>query len=84
MQAFSAYYFVMNFLNLTDTSVPLDTVKNAMARYCATPWDQVGTFVLHTQRHMHARALDEAGQLKQQNSKKRFTGRKKIASTPKT
>lgn len=39
--AFSAYYFVMNFLNLTDTSVPLQSVKEALARYCATPWDKV-------------------------------------------
>lgn len=39
--AFSAYYFVMNFLNLTDTSIPLETVKERIARYCATPWDQV-------------------------------------------
>lgn len=37
--AFSAYYFVMNFLNLTDTSVPLESVKQALSRYCATPWD---------------------------------------------
>uniref|UniRef100_A0A3Q1GSE4 Ectonucleoside triphosphate diphosphohydrolase 1 n=1 Tax=Acanthochromis polyacanthus TaxID=80966 RepID=A0A3Q1GSE4_9TELE len=53
--AFSAYYFVMNFLNLTDTSIPLDTVKDKLARYCATPWDEVsylaeycfsGTYIL--------------------------------------
>uniref|UniRef100_A0A3B4AXB7 Ectonucleoside triphosphate diphosphohydrolase 1 n=1 Tax=Periophthalmus magnuspinnatus TaxID=409849 RepID=A0A3B4AXB7_9GOBI len=37
--AFSAYYFVMNFLNLTDTSVPLQSVKEALARYCSTPWE---------------------------------------------
>lgn len=37
--AFSAYYFVMNFLNLTDTSVPLESVKEALSRYCATPWE---------------------------------------------
>uniref|UniRef100_A0A3Q1FAS5 Ectonucleoside triphosphate diphosphohydrolase 1 n=1 Tax=Acanthochromis polyacanthus TaxID=80966 RepID=A0A3Q1FAS5_9TELE len=43
--AFSAYYFVMNFLNLTDTSIPLDTVKDKLARYCATPWDEIK---LHT------------------------------------
>ncbi|KAK7918860.1 hypothetical protein WMY93_010144 [Mugilogobius chulae] len=39
--AFSAYYFVMNFLNLTDTSVPLQSVKEALARHCATPWDTI-------------------------------------------
>lgn len=39
--AFSAYYFVMNFLNLTDTSVPMETVKEKLRRYCATPWNQV-------------------------------------------
>ncbi|KAM6963983.1 ectonucleoside triphosphate diphosphohydrolase 1 isoform 1-T1 [Tautogolabrus adspersus] len=43
--AFSAYYFVMNFLNLTDTSIPLDTVKEKLTRYCATPWSQI------TQQH---------------------------------
>lgn len=32
----------MNFLNLTDTSVPLDTVKQELAKFCSTPWDQVG------------------------------------------
>uniref|UniRef100_A0AAV2LF73 Ectonucleoside triphosphate diphosphohydrolase 1 n=1 Tax=Knipowitschia caucasica TaxID=637954 RepID=A0AAV2LF73_KNICA len=37
--AFSAYYFVMKFLNLTDTSVPLQSVKEALARLCATPFD---------------------------------------------
>ncbi|XP_033840880.1 ectonucleoside triphosphate diphosphohydrolase 1 isoform X1 [Periophthalmus magnuspinnatus] len=39
--AFSAYYFVMNFLNLTDTSVPLQSVKEALARYCSTPWETI-------------------------------------------
>ncbi|KAM3592483.1 uncharacterized protein V6R79_019698 [Siganus canaliculatus] len=39
--AFSAYYFVMNFLNLTDTSIPLETVKEKIALYCATPWKQI-------------------------------------------
>ncbi|XP_060950714.1 ectonucleoside triphosphate diphosphohydrolase 1 [Limanda limanda] len=39
--AFSAYYFVMNFLNLTDTSIPLETVKERLSRYCATPWNQI-------------------------------------------
>lgn len=39
--AFSAYYFVMNFLNLTDTSTPLDTVKEKLKTYCSTPWSQI-------------------------------------------
>uniref|UniRef100_H3CB79 Ectonucleoside triphosphate diphosphohydrolase 1 n=1 Tax=Tetraodon nigroviridis TaxID=99883 RepID=H3CB79_TETNG len=39
--AFSAYYFVMDFLNLTDTSLPLETVKRELARYCSNSWDQV-------------------------------------------
>lgn len=41
--AFSAYYYVMNFLNLTDTSVriPLEDVKEKLKRYCATNWDQI-------------------------------------------
>lgn len=39
--AFSAYYFVMNFLNLTDTSVPLESVKEALSRYCAKPWETI-------------------------------------------
>lgn len=32
----------MNFLNLTDTSMPLEAVKLELARYCSTPWNQVG------------------------------------------
>ncbi|XP_042363620.1 ectonucleoside triphosphate diphosphohydrolase 1 isoform X2 [Plectropomus leopardus] len=43
--AFSAYYFVMNFLNLTDTSVPLESVREKLTSYCATPWSQI------TQQH---------------------------------
>uniref|UniRef100_A0A3P9IVQ7 Ectonucleoside triphosphate diphosphohydrolase 1 n=1 Tax=Oryzias latipes TaxID=8090 RepID=A0A3P9IVQ7_ORYLA len=39
--AFSAYFFVMNFLNLTDTSVPLKTVMQKLSDYCATPWTQI-------------------------------------------
>ncbi|KAM3859457.1 ectonucleoside triphosphate diphosphohydrolase 1 [Diretmus argenteus] len=39
--AFSAYYFVMKFLNLTDTSIPLETVKEKLAHYCSTPWPEV-------------------------------------------
>lgn len=32
----------MKFLNLTDTSRPLEEVKQELARYCSTPWNQVG------------------------------------------
>ncbi|KAM4624168.1 ectonucleoside triphosphate diphosphohydrolase 1 isoform 2-T5 [Polymixia lowei] len=39
--AFSAYYFVMNFLNLTDTSVPLKTVKEKLVQFCSMPWSKV-------------------------------------------
>ncbi|XP_054614209.1 ectonucleoside triphosphate diphosphohydrolase 1 isoform X1 [Dunckerocampus dactyliophorus] len=39
--AFSAYYYTMSFLNLTDTSVTLDTAKERIANFCATPWEQV-------------------------------------------
>uniref|UniRef100_A0A665UL05 Ectonucleoside triphosphate diphosphohydrolase 1 n=2 Tax=Echeneis naucrates TaxID=173247 RepID=A0A665UL05_ECHNA len=39
--AFSAYYFVMNFLNLTDTSIPLEVVRKRLSIYCETPWDQI-------------------------------------------
>lgn len=39
--AFSAYFFVMNFLNLTDTSIPLEAVKEKLSQYCATPWEEL-------------------------------------------
>ncbi|XP_036937887.1 ectonucleoside triphosphate diphosphohydrolase 1 isoform X1 [Acanthopagrus latus] len=39
--AFSAYYFVMNFLNLTDTSIPLKTVEDKLKSFCSTPWNQI-------------------------------------------
>ncbi|XP_051926813.1 ectonucleoside triphosphate diphosphohydrolase 1 [Hippocampus zosterae] len=39
--AFSAYYYIMDFFNLTDTSIHLDTVKEKIARFCATPWQRV-------------------------------------------
>ncbi|KAM9837455.1 ectonucleoside triphosphate diphosphohydrolase 1 isoform 2-T2 [Aulostomus maculatus] len=39
--AFSAYFFVMNFLNLTNTSTPLETVKEKLANYCTTPWEKL-------------------------------------------
>ncbi|KAK2884636.1 hypothetical protein Q8A73_021110 [Channa argus] len=37
--AFSAYYFVMDFLNLT--SANLAEVKDKLKRYCATPWSEI-------------------------------------------
>ncbi|XP_068162398.1 ectonucleoside triphosphate diphosphohydrolase 1 isoform X2 [Antennarius striatus] len=40
-RAFSGYYYTMSFLGLTDTSLPLDDVKDYVMRYCSTPWDQV-------------------------------------------
>ncbi|XP_034050667.1 ectonucleoside triphosphate diphosphohydrolase 1 isoform X2 [Thalassophryne amazonica] len=40
-RAFSAYYYVMNFLSLTDTSMPLDIVKAKLVNYCSTPWQQI-------------------------------------------
>lgn len=39
--AFSAYYFVMNFLNLTNTSVPLAVAQGQLAHYCSTPWSDL-------------------------------------------
>lgn len=39
--AFSAYFFVMDFLNLTDPSISLETVKIKLEQYCATPWKQI-------------------------------------------
>ncbi|XP_076152428.1 ectonucleoside triphosphate diphosphohydrolase 1 isoform X1 [Alosa pseudoharengus] len=37
--AFSAYYFVMNFLNLTGQS--LEDTKRNLADYCKTPWNEI-------------------------------------------
>ncbi|KAL0964699.1 hypothetical protein UPYG_G00327750 [Umbra pygmaea] len=37
--AFSAFYFVMNFLNLTSDS--LEGTREKMERYCSTPWHQI-------------------------------------------
>ncbi|XP_063073001.1 ectonucleoside triphosphate diphosphohydrolase 1 isoform X2 [Engraulis encrasicolus] len=37
--AFSAYYFVMNFLNLTGKS--FEETKKGVEQYCATPWDTI-------------------------------------------
>lgn len=31
----------MNFLNLTDTSIPLEAVREKLGHYCATPWNQL-------------------------------------------
>ncbi|KAE8590716.1 hypothetical protein XENTR_v10018171 [Xenopus tropicalis] len=39
--AFSAYYFVMNFLNLTNEQMSLDKVKETVERHCSRPWDEV-------------------------------------------
>lgn len=38
--AFSAYFFVMNFLNLTSDS-SLESVQEKLANYCSTPWQQI-------------------------------------------
>ncbi|XP_045072171.1 LOW QUALITY PROTEIN: ectonucleoside triphosphate diphosphohydrolase 1-like [Coregonus clupeaformis] len=37
--AFSAFYFVMNFLNLTSDS--LERSREKLALYCSTPWTQI-------------------------------------------
>lgn len=37
--AFSAFYFVMNFLNLTSGS--LESSREKLALYCSTPWTQI-------------------------------------------
>ncbi|XP_015144106.1 ectonucleoside triphosphate diphosphohydrolase 1 isoform X4 [Gallus gallus] len=40
--AFSAFYFVMNFLNLTsDDPFTLDEVASAIKKFCARPWHEV-------------------------------------------
>nr|XP_013810470.1 PREDICTED: ectonucleoside triphosphate diphosphohydrolase 1 isoform X5 [Apteryx mantelli mantelli] len=43
LQAFSAFYFVMNFLNLTSEKSPvaLDKVASAVQSFCARPWQEV-------------------------------------------
>ncbi|NWR33059.1 ENTP1 diphosphohydrolase, partial [Tachuris rubrigastra] len=43
--AFSAFYFVMNFLNLTSESspVPLNKVIRTIESFCARPWQEVKT-----------------------------------------
>uniref|UniRef100_A0A8C3P3V6 Ectonucleoside triphosphate diphosphohydrolase 1 n=1 Tax=Chrysemys picta bellii TaxID=8478 RepID=A0A8C3P3V6_CHRPI len=42
-QAFSAFYFVMNFLNLTTekSPVPLDKATSAVESFCSRPWHEV-------------------------------------------
>lgn len=37
--AFSAYFYVMDFLELTDPSTSLDAVKEKLNRFCGTPWN---------------------------------------------
>ncbi|XP_051771092.1 ectonucleoside triphosphate diphosphohydrolase 1 [Ctenopharyngodon idella] len=37
--AFSAFFFVMDFLNLTSDS--LDSTKQKLAKYCSTPWKEI-------------------------------------------
>ncbi|XP_072559657.1 ectonucleoside triphosphate diphosphohydrolase 1 isoform X1 [Paramormyrops kingsleyae] len=37
--AFSAFFFVMNFLNLTSGS--LDDAKQRLTSYCSTPWEKI-------------------------------------------
>ncbi|XP_066457227.1 ectonucleoside triphosphate diphosphohydrolase 1 isoform X1 [Eleutherodactylus coqui] len=39
--AFSAFYFVMDFLKLSKEKVSLDTVKETVERHCAKPWSEV-------------------------------------------
>ncbi|CAL8282699.1 unnamed protein product [Merluccius merluccius] len=40
--AFSAYYYVLDFLNLADTSrVSLEKAKDKLKEYCATPWPEL-------------------------------------------
>lgn len=45
LQAFSAFYFVMNFLNLTSDQSPisLDKVTSAIESFCAQPWHEVSS-----------------------------------------
>ncbi|XP_004580077.3 ectonucleoside triphosphate diphosphohydrolase 1 isoform X1 [Ochotona princeps] len=40
--AFSAFYFVMNFLNLTSKS-SLENVRQKMESFCSTPWEEIKT-----------------------------------------
>ncbi|NXC34678.1 ENTP1 diphosphohydrolase, partial [Campylorhamphus procurvoides] len=47
--AFSAFYFVMNFLNLTSESspLPLNEVTRTIESFCARPWQEVKTLYHH-------------------------------------
>ncbi|NXX38706.1 ENTP1 diphosphohydrolase, partial [Tricholaema leucomelas] len=47
--AFSAFYFVMNFLNLTSEQNPvaLDKVVSTIESFCARPWNEVKTVYHH-------------------------------------
>lgn len=47
----------MNFLNLTNTSWPLDSVKKELARFCSTPWNQVGRSYLPSLPYLCPSAL---------------------------
>ncbi|KAM4704216.1 ectonucleoside triphosphate diphosphohydrolase 1 [Rhinophrynus dorsalis] len=39
--AFSAFYFVMDFLKLTNEKPSLDVVKDTVSRHCSKPWSEV-------------------------------------------
>ncbi|KAG8435480.1 hypothetical protein GDO86_013422 [Hymenochirus boettgeri] len=39
--AFSAYYFVMDFLKLTNEKISLERVKEAVKTHCSRPWEEV-------------------------------------------
>ncbi|XP_063291239.1 ectonucleoside triphosphate diphosphohydrolase 1 isoform X1 [Pelobates fuscus] len=41
--AFSAFYFVMDFLKLTQEKATLDEVKERVQQHCSRPWDEVKT-----------------------------------------
>nr|XP_021528589.1 ectonucleoside triphosphate diphosphohydrolase 1 isoform X4 [Aotus nancymaae] len=41
--AFSAFYFVMNFLNLTSEKVSQAKVTEMMKKFCSQPWEEIKT-----------------------------------------
>ncbi|XP_063566404.1 ectonucleoside triphosphate diphosphohydrolase 1 isoform X12 [Gorilla gorilla gorilla] len=41
--AFSAFYFVMKFLNLTSEKVSQEKVTEMMKKFCAQPWEEIKT-----------------------------------------
>nr|XP_017512307.2 ectonucleoside triphosphate diphosphohydrolase 1 isoform X4 [Manis javanica] len=42
IQAFSAYYYVMNFLNFTSEEPPSqEKMRNTMENFCSRPWEQM-------------------------------------------